>query len=448
MLTESTLYRFIPYITIFMLDIFVAFKGVEAEWVKGCASLVRPIGHAGLFVVFVIMACMGNSIGEIVCSLMAIGFSILKVVATEDSGDTIFLLLVNGMHLLGRSYKFEAVSLALLLLMMPIHREIEVPDLFAHTGHIILMSTPGCVTHSLSFVLSCLIVLAFVTFHPLLCEMQYSALSLVIVPLCTFVHKFRSRSHVSEEWIDRTLWMCKFGPWTTISFVAYGISLFCAYVSCTDHDVVLHALHVGGILVTVIFIFPQVDARCAKYFKFIICFAAISDGVLCGARVFVHAYSICDILRAFFAFTCTLGVATIDAANTEPSLIQNEPIKRSGVITVLQFIIALFYIIASFFMYINIDDVVQSFAHIVHVCFIIGGLAIEAIYSKDKLITRIVLTLLMSETIANSYDLYGSGLHANRMMLLLRIGKSVLLAVSLPQNTHSQKGIMSFHAVK
>ena len=109
MLTEFRFFHFIPYLPIFMLDIFVAFKGVEAEWVRGCASLVRPIGHAGLFMAFVIMASMGNSIGKIVCSLMAIGFSILVVVATEHNHDNtqqhmVFLLLVNGMHLLDRSY--------------------------------------------------------------------------------------------------------------------------------------------------------------------------------------------------------------------------------------------------------------------------------------------------------------------------------------------------------
>ena len=249
-----------------------------------------------------------------------------------------------------------------------IQHEIELSDLFAHIGHIILLASAGCVTHSLSYVLSCILVFTFVSYQSYYDRsITYERNSLlyssyfIILPLCTFLYKFKTVSHINEQWINKTLWMCKFGPFVTISFVAYGVSLFCAYVTCTDRDIVLHALHIGGILVVTIFIYPQVSFRCAKYFRFIICFAALSDSAICGFRVIVKEHDICDAMRAFFALTSAFGIWFVDVDFNQTYIMHNEIHFKRSYMTGIRLLVVICYIIASFVMYIDTHDILISY---------------------------------------------------------------------------------------
>ena len=48
------------------------YLGVINEIQFGCASLIRPVEHVGIFLVFVIGAFLGTQIGMTVTSLMAL----------------------------------------------------------------------------------------------------------------------------------------------------------------------------------------------------------------------------------------------------------------------------------------------------------------------------------------------------------------------------------------
>lgn len=283
--------------------LYIACYGIIDEWSNGCAKMIRPIGHVGILAPFIFMSMCENSIGNIVTYIMCISLAFFN--ATNELLYSI--LLASATYMMSNHYNMRSILMSLALLQLPIAHDSNIQDIFAHCGHIVLLSATGCVFNSNSFILACILAFAFVFTHSV---RKVSPVIFILCALSSFITKYVPLTEVFTPWIYRTLWECKYGYITTASIIIYCTTLFSAALEYyCNVDVKLHALHVGGIAAVVIFIFPQVAPQSLQYMKIILFTAGLSDMSMLVLKASLNnQYGISDIIRTISCFTMILGV--------------------------------------------------------------------------------------------------------------------------------------------
>lgn len=418
--------------------LYIACYGIIDEWSNGCAKMIRPIGHVGILAPFIFMSMCENSIGNIVTYIMCISLAFFN--ATNELLYSI--LLASATYMMSNHYNMRSILMSLALLQLPIAHDSNIQDIFAHCGHIVLLSATGCVFNSNSFILACILAFAFVFTHSV---RKVSPVIFILCALSSFITKYVPLTEVFTPWIYRTLWECKYGYITTASIIIYCTTLFSAALEYyCNVDVKLHALHVGGIAAVVIFIFPQVAPQSLQYMKIILFTAGLSDMSMLVLKASLNnQYGISDIIRTISCFTMILGVCVTNKPILD-HFITDDSIRIKSNFKEIRLVVCMIYISYSYYMNIHTNDIFISFAHIVHLCFIIGGLAYEAILHDDQLLTSIVRTLLLSEFIG-SIVMYNM---ENTIWNAIDLGKIVLMMMALPTKTTVYKGVLSFDVTR
>lgn len=407
--------------------------GLEAEWTDGCARLIRPVGHAGLFLSFVAASLVEHRVAKTVVSTMSLSLAVLW---RDD-----VLLLPSALFMMQDCYVFETVAMAASLYCLdvgPLHRS----DAFAHAGHITLLASSAGATQSPVFLLACGLAAAY---GALASDRLQLSTALVVAAAASFASTtFAERPGEDRLGCARSLWQCRHGRKTTVVVALYCIALYAHSLgpSCGDHtsdDLVLHALHVGGVFAVVVFIFPQVSPSCFGYVKCIICLAATSDALVCAFRTYAHAIDPIGVVRAVASAATALGVARAEAPPVNDALAA--PVKRRA--HPLRYVAVAAYVAISFASQALVGPaaVLLSFSYVTHTCFIIGGLAFESVHSNDLLTTRLTQVLLCSELVAYSSWV---GLGGVRVQTAVDAFKVVTLLLALPTALVPYEGVLSF----
>lgn len=410
-----------------ILTLIIVIEGITKEWLHGCGYLLRPLGHAGLFFALVSNGILDGKTGSIFTASMTY---LLSFFITRQVESTIFR--ICAFWIFKNNYSFESLVLTTAFLFIKPPDETLIEDLFAHAGHIALYASSSSSSNSTSFFLASCICFFFLMIHS-----NIIAQWLVILSTFTFSLSFEAdyNNILIQPWIDRPLWKCRFGIFGTFSFIFYSITLLISafHDECSNSSQTLYAIHVGGILAVSLLIYPQVSAKYFKFFKLIICLAAILDAMLCILKIYSENYNTVSICRAFFALCCFASTLLIKQPDTDIQCL-NVSFEHINYMKLFRLIGVLTYIAISFIQHVFKTSSVESFGQITHFCFIIGGIATEAVFWNDKLMTRIVQILICFEVIGTLWE----------YTEILYILKSLVLFISLPFNTHSIKNVFSF----
>tara|TARA_B100000787_G_scaffold151795_1_gene124989 strand:+ start:779 stop:2092 length:1314 start_codon:yes stop_codon:yes gene_type:complete len=414
--------------------LYIVCYGIIDEWSNGCGKMIRPIGHVGILAPFIFMSMCENSIGNIVTYIMCISLAFFNT-----TNEVLYsVLLVSATYMMSNYYNMQSILMPLALLQLPIAHDSNIQDIFAHCGHIVLLSATGCVFNSNSFILACILAVALVFTHSV---RKVSPVIFILCALFSFITKRVPPTEVFTPWIYRTLWECEYGYLTTASVLIYCTTLFSAALEYyCNVDVKLHALHVGGIAAVVIFIFPQVAPQSFGYTKIILFIAGLTDmSILVFKASLNNQYGVSDIIRAISCFTMILGVCITNKPILDHPII-DDSIRIKSSFKEIRLVVCMIYILYSYYMNMGNNDIFISVAHVVHLCFIIGGLAYQAILHGDQLLTFIVRTLLLSEFVGSIIIYYME----NTIWNAIDLGKIVLMIIALPTKTTVYKGVLSF----
>ena len=410
--------------------------GIRAEWTNGCAELVRPLGHAGLFLSFVCAGMSNHSVGHVVVSTMSMSLAVLSNLDV--------ILLPAALYMLRHNFSFETIAIAMSLYCIETE-DLIFSEIFAHAGHITLLSSPGVVAHSPAFLLAC----SVVTAYHIMKNNENLVLSVVLVvtAAASFVlNNAHGPLKDNRLWSDRSLWHCRNGKLTTVVVLAYCMALFthkfpstCTHTS--SNDIVLHALHIGGIVAVILFIYPQVSNVCFPYIRGLLCTAATIDAGICISRMYWYPFDAIGLIRGMFSITTAFGVYRVEPLASNPT--DGTPIQCMPV-HVLRYLAVGAYIMISFTSQIGVTSTMSSFSYVSHICFIVGGLSIESIRSNDRITTRLTQILLASEFVGLiSWSVYHQYALATR--LIVDVVKIAVLLVALPTDLRSYEGVLSFN---
>ena len=85
------------------------------------------------------------------------------------------------------------------------------------------------------------------------------------------------------------------------------------------------------------------------------------------------------------------------------------------------------------------QKVAEQFSYIVHVCFIMGGMALEALVSRSRLLADLAMTMLTAYVIGIALDWLFRDL-----LSWWELASALLLAISIPWKTVPQRGMLAF----
>lgn len=423
--------RILQVLPLSVFTIGISAIGIIQDWKDNCETFIRPIGHAGLLFSFIVSAIYGDKLGMTVVFNMSLLLAMNAQINDYISG----ALYMTSIYVLQDCICSENILMLLALSFVPLSSNLGIIDTFAHCGHVTLLSSTGIVRSSTSFLLASALATAFCVIRS-----TNRMMSLIgsISAFITFSNSYlRSANHLktSEQWTTQRLWDCKYGKTTTGLVCLYAFALLYEQASRCKEDILLHSLHIGGILSVVLFIYPQTSARASVMIKFIIVAAAFSDSVFTGLKLnFVDDKFL--LIHVLSAIGVAIGICltTVQMDEKLPIHIEDDIHQRDW-IQITRWIGVSFYIIYSFAVYIHELNVFVSFSHIVHICFIIGGISTEAITHHDRLTSDIARILLFSEFIAscisNAYD-------------ISNLFKIIILWLCIPFRTTSQKGTLAF----
>ena len=418
----------------------ISTKGFINEW-RSCESFIRPLGHTAILLVFVAAHLMNIKVGSAAVASLSLFASILI-----DIPEFVMTILVaSGIHMATASlnvYDVIALSIAITTSIPENATFLDNIETFAYSGHATVLVSCGVCKQSYAFFLSSLIVTII--------SLKFSAhkvfaVSLSLSSALHFYSCLRIRDDVPQYWSSRPLWKCQHGYKTTGCLIIYAVALLWhgLLVTC-DASYSLHALHVGGIVATCLFIYPQISSSSHIIAKVVMVCAGLSDFAMSILQIVVRIQKLedtlayCLLLKSTTSLLTALGLCKVDVLNETRDIQFYE--KPSTNVTALRLVSAVIYIAVMLALSIETDDVIEALSHATHYCFIVGALAIEAIVCNDTLSSRITRTLLAFQIIGCLVNVIAFENDESFTMII-----TTVLFLSMPWYTSSFQGILSFN---
>lgn len=439
---RSMCIRMVQTAPLALFTIGISILGITQEWEDSCETFIRPIGHAGVLFAFIGSAVYGSRLG------MTVAFNMSLLLASMNEHTIVTnTLYIASIYMLQMCYCSENILILLSLSFLPIPTTLGIVDLFAHCGHVTLLASTSAVRTSTSFLLASALTVAFGLMRSTQKELSLiSAMS----ASATFLHSYltTTRCTHSEPWKPQRLWNCKYGHISTAFVILYAFSLFYAQMRKCEEDMLLHALHVGGIVSVVLYIYPQAANGASRVLKAIIIAAALLDSLFTGVKLtfvddgvlWIRMISAVGMMIGIF-LTSEIQTGSIQELPTSVDI--EDTRNQCDGLKVIRMLGAPFYIICSFAVYSQEADIFVSFSRVVHICFILGGLSMEAIIHEDRLTSDIVRILLVCEFAAECATFSNGSVHET-----LNLSRIVILWMCVPFRTRSQKGVLSFDVGK
>jgi hypothetical protein len=179
--------------------------------------------------------------------------------------------------------------------------------------------------------------------------------------------------------------------------------------------------------------------------KYILMTASGSDSLLSMTNIVVN-YETMDFInmfvatnRSLFSILFCLGIYKTNMCDANTVEIPSVEIETHlTVLDLFRTIGITIFIILSFFNHTTMKTH-EGFAYIIHVCFIIGSLAFEALFSRSKLLCYLTWTMVTSLFIAILVDIIFHEITNWTEMIAL-----FFLFVSIPPNSVPQVSVLSF----
>ena len=429
--------RFIVGFPSVILSIVICGIGLWEEW-ENCSSIIRPLGHAGLFMTLFAAHVYGIETGSVTVAYMSAFYSIFIDMFQGFEA----MLIISSIYIMAQHPSFPCLSLGYAFSTLDLHNfGLSYVDKFAFCGHATLFVTTGLLTQSTTFFLSITLsagILIMFSSSPL------SAILACIASICYFGSLYERSAVEKVPWTSRTIWQTKHGPVNVCILVLYAIALlwhgYMLHCQVSQFSMTLHALHVGGILAVCAFIYPQVSNKRFMVFKMLLTTAALADATLSlcelfrdNSRIFVY----CLVFRAVCALSTSIVVIKVgQPTETELISFHHEPTVRTKL---LRLIFPFTYIVYMFVTWEHYD-MPLAFAGITHFCFIIGGMAIESIASNDLLFTRLTATMIVFHAVGAVLEAFKSQDRFKMMELI----PTLLVLASLPRQSSSTRSVLAF----
>ena len=430
---------FVPALTYSAYSIYCGFSSDIA----GCSSFIRAVGHVGVLTSFLILAYHNVHIGHRVHSTFCLFTA--RFLADFDAISGIFL--VTGFYSLSNYSHVRVVAPTVLLLLVFNATFYEgTIDAYALAGHCTLIVS-SC--QSLAYFMS-IVILAIIALDKSQISVTYSLLILYIsVDYAVNLRRLMSDSAGYSIWTARTLYDTSFGSAKLLVVFLYSVVLIwqnTLFECSTDHmSIRIHNIHVGGIFAVVVYIFPQVAASTFQYVKATVCAAALTDTCLSVVELWVqHSGAMRYCLYAKIALSALVAIScgtTSPPCETAMCKFFDAPTKeRRAISLVLLQVFMIYHVVYS----LNFE-LKECLSHLVHFVFIVGGLAIEAIWHNDALMARLARCLLLFEvSVVVLNGITGTDTPSQCAAESVAIASALL---ALPFNPSSSKGVLAFDDV-
>ena len=333
-------------------------------------------------------------------------------------------------------FRFEGVLLMCILVQIGNQYTLDMVDAFAHAGHMTLFASTVALDQSVTFVSACVCNLAFW----LVRMSAWDSAAYIAVAAYVYMGRRPSTSWQGEAeyWHSRTLWDCS--PLATLSVAVYSGLLLVKHWSCdTQDDPPLFALHIGGIFATCVFVFPQVAPTAHQIFQAILCSAALVDAIVAVICAKTIELSVVDVAHIVAALVVAVAIALTQAKTHVMQPTDDPQVFGTSRSKSLRALLASAYVALSFIKYIKDIDIILSYAHITHFCFIVGGLAMSAIVWDDILFMYLTGTLVV-------FEMVGICVEANLEIDPQDVVRATLILLSLPYwSARGKVGVLSFY---
>lgn len=436
--------RFLHCIPILLNSFHVAYVGFENEW-NGCDSLLRAVGHTGIFIVLfcIPFVVLNHHLGRAAVSLMCLLQSLRCQQWWWES-----TLIANGfvtMTYSSQRYEPELFLLSVAFSRLPFDlKSLPVIEFYALCGHITLVVV-ALQYEIFSKVISSLIALS-------LCFREKELVGGALALVCLFTQKRAELTQATSiKLVSRTLWACKLGRVKTMTTVAYGVVLFLQEIFLTGCDqlnktnIELHAIHVGGICAICIFVLPQMTDGVLFAGKLTVGLAAFSDASFSvlkfqsQAAQWSEPLRICLLAKIFFASALAPSMFTLENSpgvqedtttfSTRPSFFSTR-IRQCLVMTS----IAAWGYDALYVSEYEMNTLENCFASLVHDCLIIGGLSVISIHLRDRLFMHLAQTLLAAKMLGILAELWiRQSRYDDAKHIFMKLGGSFITFFSVMQ---------------
>lgn len=412
------------------------------EHIHGCGT-VRHLGHSGLFFIFWILSLYDIRFARMtvaVFSAFAYEFVLMPILFKN-------LFIASAIWLGTRLLTVEIALVIFVLCHISIKDNISDAEIFAWCGHMTLLTMCWFELTSFTPFLSFLLIGCFVLIH-FPDELNNTVLLLYVALIHSMIDgRFFFRIRGKKPWFMRTLWQVEYGMFSSISLFCHLWFIMLSHIICSNDSCVLHALHVGGIFAVCFFIYPQISPEASPTMKYILMTASGSDSLLSMTNIVVN-YETMDLInifvatnRSLFSIMFCLGIYKTNMCDVNTVEIPSADIDIETHLSVpdlFRTIGITIFIILSFFNHTTMKTH-EGFAYIIHVCFIIGSLAFEALFSRSKLLCYLTWTMATSLFIAILVDIIFNEITNWTEMVAL-----FCLFVSIPPNSVPQVSVLSF----
>ena len=396
-----------------------AAEGVGDEW-RGCAPFVRALGHAGVFAVFVSVYVSEGAHG--LAREVTAATSLAAAVATESASLLGGALTIGGLAALD-DLSLPAGVVALGIAACDLLRgfgAVEAVEAFAQSGHVALLLAGSLCDGAEVFPIAAIVVAACharnygeVAAPPV----PMPVAGLVLYACCDAAAGVARRRAASPPpqplWPARSLWECERGVRKTAAvcacagaLVAHGTVLLLQCAADDDRRdflVLVHALHVAGIVAVCVLVYPQISPRRARLVCAVLVCAPCADTAFSLAEL-AYASPTRAVAACLWAKVCTAPLVAATLATVEP-LPRADPLRleehgRRTPHVAMRLLAVALYIGVELRESLALSAAPDAFARAVHLCFIVGGLALEASLSASTLPTRLARLLAVAQASA------------------------------------------------
>lgn len=374
------------------------YHGIKDEW-NGNAPMIRGLGHAGIYTMFMFAHFKGFTAGTatVACMTMSLFFTLECDITLR------YIFLISALGLFGSEKMYTSAILCTglnLAYHTYVNKDFNFVEIYAYCGHITLLSAVGSVITTSAFILSALLcTLIFLPYDQLFLFLICSVLNYTFYPNSQNIELPTLKK-------NKMLWELPNGNMKTLLVLLYCIALVLngTYL-CDDKTLLLHFGHVGGIAAVCLTLMPQADVTLFWYVKLIVSSAAMFDFLFSTTFLVFkfddmeNMFRMCLGTRAMLAVTLSNVVFfTVDHSQME-TLPQSVIRMESVSVVKLYFKCTCCCVYISFMLYHSLfeDDLFKRLAYITHYCFILGALCLEIIIGNCHIYLNFVKILILSQ---------------------------------------------------
>lgn len=377
------------------------------EW-DGVAPMIRGLGHAGIYTMFLVAHLKGFTAGTATVASMT-----LTLFFALEYYDTFrYVFLVSAIGLFGDEKLYTSALLCTglnIVYYTHIYKDFGFVDLYAYCGHITLLSAVGSVKTSFTFILSAL--LCLVAFLPL-----DQLIGFWICSVLNYVFYVSQHAGLPTIKKNKMLWDQPNGKLKTLSVLSYCLILILnGMYLCDTESLLLHFGHVGGIAAVCLTLLPQADASLFGYVKLVVSSAAMFDCLFSTSLLIFefenmeNALQLCLGTRAILAgilsnvLFFTVNHNQLETLPESDDAIQTNNMACSVVKIYFRCTCCCFYISFMFYNSLFEDDIFTRLAFTTHYCLILGALCLEIILGDWYPYLNFVRILIFSQILGSIF---------------------------------------------